>query len=534
MMNIIRKWMLAANLICGLIALSACSSDDNPAVKPGGDEQQLADYTIMWYGHGGGNLDMSLMGNIMDFYFADEESYKNVNICAQYKFSSLENMQELYKQYVEMLGMYVEPGTPEYDEALSELDAFKMYYPYAAKTARFVVDREEAFLSTDEETKGEPNTAAFFGPDNADITCADSLTNFINWAASVKPAKNYILVVSDHGGSYMPHDDASADAPRGTRGVMYDDGNASRHFTVKSLAGAISAAKVRPACVYLDACLMNTVEYLFELAPTTDYIVSSTFVVPGEGGKYSALIDALSQNPDNLEKALTIFTKATVGGWDENAEENEDKEPVYHDMTVTRTADLDAFGAEMKKFTDKLITAYQSGDADVKAKIDGCTASAYKVNAQSPSYDVIDYLAGLCQRLPEVFGSPFDHPMGKAFDRALVYQQSSKWLEENQHTVDCSVMLGCQGHYILVYDYGIATIPQFFNADGTTEVVVNDTRITSKPWNSTLDQTYGQLRFDQITGWSRWLKLNEQEPNQKCYSGYSPILADVPDEVKTD
>jgi len=29
----------------------------------------------------------------------------------------------------------------------------------------------------------------------------------------------------------------------------------------------------------------------------------------------------------------------------------------------------------------------------------------------------------------------------------------------------------------------------------------------------TLDATYGQLRFDQITGWSRWLKLNQQEPN---------------------
>jgi hypothetical protein len=27
----------------------------------------------------------------------------------------------------------------------------------------------------------------------------------------------------------------------------------------------------------------------------------------------------------------------------------------------------------------------------------------------------------------------------------------------------------------------------------------------------------GQLRFDQITGWSRWLKLNQQEPNLKCF-----------------
>ena len=34
---------------------------------------------------------------------------------------------------------------------------------------------------------------------------------------------------------------------------------------------------------------------------------------------------------------------------------------------------------------------------------------------------------------------------------------------------------------------------------------------------STLDETYRQLCFDKATGWSRWLRLNQQEPNLKCF-----------------
>ena len=45
-------------------------------------------------------------------------------------------------------------------------------------------------------------------------------------------------------------------------------------------------------------------------------------------------------------------------------------------------------------------------------------------------------------------------------------------------------------------------------------------------WGSTLDATYGQLRFDNLTGWSRWLKLNQQEPNlEYVVEPYDAILS---------
>lgn len=368
--TIFRFWMLAAAMLLGL---ASCSNKDNPDVP---QPLQLADYTIMWYGHGGGNLDMSLMENMMQFYFADEESYKNVHIATQYKFSSLEDMQQLYEQYKELLGHYIEPGTPDYEEALKELEIFKAYYPYAGKTARFVVDREKAFVSGDEDDLAptEADMRAFLPDENLDITAPESLADFINWAAKECPAHKYILVLSDHGG-YLSHDEIpDAATALKTRGVMYDDGHDSRHFTAKSLTQAIRHATVRPSAVYLDACLMNTAEYQFELAPVTDYLVLSTFVVPGEGGSYTDLINALSDNPDNLEQALTRFAKATVDAWDESAAEGADEEkedPVYHDMSVYRTADIDG--------TAKINALWQN----LKAKQPKGTG----INRQSPTYD---------------------------------------------------------------------------------------------------------------------------------------------------
>lgn len=76
----------------------------------------------------------------------------------------------------------------------------------------------------------------------------------------------------------------------------------------------------------------------------------------------------------------------------------------------------------------------------------------------------------------------------------------------------------------MVYNFGgTSSIPFYFNADGTTTLPLEGQGLPGNPWDGTLDATYGQLRFDQLTGWSRWLRLNEQEPNIECYTGYNPF-----------
>ncbi len=560
--------------IIAAVTFTACADrNDNPAAPYTPQQpEELADYTIIYYGHGGGNLDVLLMQNIMDFSFADEEAYKNVNICAQYKFSSLKSMEALYEELAEE----VDPNDPE---MVKELEGFKTYYPFASKTMRFIANRAEGGIEggeidddDDDETPTAADMNAFYGEDNADIANPDSLTNFINWAASVKPAKKYILVLSDHGGGYRPDDDMPQAAAARTRGVVYDDAH-DTHFTVKSLAQAISAAKVRPAAVYLDACLMNSAEYLFELAPLTDYYVGSTFLVPGLGGDYISLINALSQNPNDLEKALSTFAEATVGKWEQGEGEGElededgddafkkivrkvlkkshrlhrltqtkglddeddgdedygedestgDEEgPELFDMSVIRTADLDALGTELRKFTDKLVEAYQSGDEQVKSKIDFCTENTYKVCEDMPYYDLFYYIESLCLAVPDVFSQAMISPLVAAYDKMMVYQQSCEWLEENETAVDMSVLLGWDGNYS-VFDFMGEFI---FYADGMLAYFSSMYPIADN-WGSTLDATYGQLRFEQLTGWSRWLKVNQQEPNKNCFTGFLSSIFDI-------
>ncbi len=508
-MKRIMQWVLAAILISGASVFTSCSSDndDNPVINPDEPQQQLADYTIIYYGHGGGNLDLYLLKNIGQFFQSDTESRKNVSICVQYKFSTLKGIEEVYERYKGR----IDPNNPEQVEWL---ESIKTLYPYAGKTTRFVVGRD-----ADTDEAGEAViTSNFIGPDNADITRADSLTNFINWAAKTCPARKYILIVSDHGGGYQPNDElpSANAAARQTRGVIYDDGN-SHHFTAKTFAQAISQASVRPSVVYCDACLMNTVEYHFELAPLTDYLVLSTFLVPGDGGNYKELVEALSASPDNLEQALTHFAKSSVSVWDQNPNY------IYSDMSIYRTAGIEAFGAALKTFTDRLVDAYQNGGDEVRAKIDEVTANAYRINKTQPEFDLMNYLTSLYFALPdEIFGDAYITLADKAYNDYIVQQQNSKWIVENGHNVSLSVLLGCQGHYIIkgTDDEGGEKL-YLFDADGKVYQPLDDEDFGARKelglWGSTLDATYGQLRFDQITGWSRWLKLNQQEPNLKCF-----------------
>ena len=498
-------WVLAAILVCGTSVLTSCSPDnhDNPATDPD-EPQQLADYTIIYYGHGGGNLDYWLLQNIAQFYQSDPKSRKNVNICAQYKFSTLKGMQDAYDAYKEDM----DPNDPAEVEGL---EGIKNLFPYAEKTCLFVVDPEATLSDMMPAITGN-----FIGPDNADISCTDSLTNFINWAAQTCPARKYVLILADHGDGYLPTEEIPVDAATQlTRSVIKDDGHNKKHFTAKNLTEAIRQASVHLSTVYCDACLMNAVEYQFELAPVTDYLVLSTFLVPGPGGDYTELVNALSANPDTPEQALTRFARFCVDAWDKAyaMEDNGEIVPHYYDMSVYRTAAIDAFGAALKTFTDCLIEAYLNGGDEVRAKIDSITAHAYRVDDEQPTYDLMNYLFSLYFALPDdVFGNA-SITLAKAYSDYFVQQQNGKWLEENGHTVSLSVMLGCQGHFTTV-ENGLHIR---YDADGLSYLLADGEPFgDGLPWGSTLDATYGQLRFDQITGWSRWLKLNRQEPNPKC------------------
>ena len=473
---------LAAILCCAMMSsvFIACSDNDESPIPPN-PSQEMAEYTIIFYGHGGGNLDAPIMENIQDFFNADESSYKKVNIAVQYKFSCEDGMK----------------ATGYIDDDAAE--------NWSLKTIRFVGDNSLAgkglsWLDDD----------MAYGEDNCDITNPDSLTNFINWAAKVCPAKHYVLIISDHGGSYMPHEDLPYEP--GTRAVVYDDGHNEDVFSVSSLTAAIRNASIRPQVIYMDACLMNNVEYQFELKDLCDYYVASTFTVPADGGDYTTLVNLLAQETD-IEKVLAGIVDSAIEKWDDDR--------IFIDITATRMDKLDDFGVAMKAFTDKLVEAYQSGDQAVVDAIDDCTEFAFKIDEDKPSYDLIDYVNALCNELPDVFSADLRSQVINAYEASVVKAACSQTLAENDLSVELSVLMGYDNTYIytaiaLDSDGEEVDVIVYFYSDGRRVTLkVNDPDfIRDKTWESTFDATYKQLKFDKVVGWSRWIELNHQMPCQ--------------------
>ena len=108
------QWVLAATLTfcCAMMMLTSCTNDaigstDNPVpVDPEPPApQELADYTILFYGHGSEpSLDYCIVQNLQQLYAAEAASYNKVRIAAQYKFSS----PEAFEGGVKKLRMMVE------------------------------------------------------------------------------------------------------------------------------------------------------------------------------------------------------------------------------------------------------------------------------------------------------------------------------------------------------------------------------------------------------------------------------------------
>ena len=465
-----KKILIAVAALCcmTMTALTSCTVDDTPAPSP--EPEKLADATIIWYGCGAGNVDQKIMNNFRQFYSAKPETFDHVNIVAQYKVSAtfyskldertLKLMEEDLKDLEKMTDEELEDPT-----VVNLYDYFKLCHLQGGATYRFAVNPNETLRK--QLLKIEP-----YGEHNCDITCPDSLTNFINWTVTHYPAKKYILVMADHGGGYFPATDLPEEST--TRGLIYDDGhivnNSMKRFSAKSFARAVKNANVRPDGIVLYLCLMNNLEFLYEVKDVTDYMVCSTYTMWENGGALESLADNLASEPDTRQ-ALANFVDANVDSWDNYFYKPEDpQKPSYYDLTLTETKRLDDLAPVLKEFTDRLVDTYQYGTPEQRAAIDECTANAVKVHNDYPYYDMAKYIETLFMVLPEVFDDELFQRLSTSFNACIAKQRFAKYLTNHNYQVDYSVLLGVKGTFVkykfLFNELKNATV---YYPDGTTK-----------------------------------------------------------------
>ncbi|MBO4801347.1 MAG: hypothetical protein J5545_05715 [Bacteroidaceae bacterium] len=516
----------AAVLCCAfnMTVLTSCSVEDNP-VNPTPAPQELADATIIWYGTGGGNVDPYILDDFRSIYRAQAANFERVNVVAQYK-ASLHP--KVYKEhpYEEVVDWAEEMTANCSHEELEMADVVNYFYlchPIAGASYRFAINPQKTLREQLLETQP-------YGEMNADFTCPDSLTNYINWAAQNYPAKKYILMLADHGGGFLPHHDTAL--PAQTRGLIFDDGYDKKCFSAKSFASAVRNASVRPDGIVTYLCLMNNMEFLYEVKDVTDYIAASTYVMWSGGASFGTLVDNLAEGKDT-RTSLSNFVDACIDRWDEQYIDPENPDfPWYFDFTLTETSRLNDLAPVLREVTDRLVDTYQNGTPEQRAAIDECTANAVKVDNNYPFYDLAKYMESLFYMLPEVFDEDLYDRFATTFNACLAHQRYSKYLENHNYQVDYSMILAVGGNYV-VYDYKqedgqdpvlmgadvyytdgtLKTFKYMGTADDSSDGSLEDYQLDRvSTWPGTFEGIYQQSTFDRLVGWSRWLLINQTPP----------------------
>jgi hypothetical protein len=109
-----------------------------------------------------------------------------------------------------------------------------------------------------------------------------NLSLFVSLSKSIFQASNYALIIWDHGNAWI--DDYKPIRSYSPQAIAFDD--TSRNWiTTPQLREALEIAG-GVDLLGMDACLMGSIEVLYELKDVADYVVASSFIEPGTGWNY--------------------------------------------------------------------------------------------------------------------------------------------------------------------------------------------------------------------------------------------------------
>ncbi|MBO5592449.1 MAG: hypothetical protein J5913_05755 [Prevotella sp.] len=515
-MKKVNLWMLVAILTCGLMLVSCFSNDDNVSgteVQPTVPAQELPDYTVIFYSTGGGNLDPAIQNDFVSLCNSLGTDNKKVRVLVQYKYSKVLREDVCGK-----------PGHLYRMELTSDL-------------LNDTTGTDKHILKlTDDMLYGTQQAAA-------ELYQPDSIANFIKYCTEVAPARNYVFMMSDHGAGYQIEFDY--DKSKVTRAMMSDDNlDGNPIMTNHELREGIQKSGVHMKIINFDCCLMNNLETLAELQGITDYVIAAGHTTIGQDqGALIKMLENAGPNAENLKEWGQKFVDGCAD-MTAKARENEigtsDARAKNVDFNIT---DMSKFGnvlTTLKDCTDFLMAVWDdiSQDKDAVAafenKLFDPNNNCYQYYPQAALYDAGDYMKLLSEEplkdVQDASGMTFA-PLYKAFYDAckaaiICHAQSITSYGMESRDLTYSITLGCKGFIGTQYDNTSQEYPAIIlgldlNGNPAQLTVWND---EIEPYTPTSDEakayyanhqqafawanSYCETTFDQIVGWSRWLKVN--------------------------
>ncbi|MBM3312965.1 hypothetical protein FJY70_00045 [candidate division WOR-3 bacterium] len=133
--------------------------------------------------------------------------------------------------------------------------------------------------------------------DLGEVDMADpaTLTGFADFLRRRYPAKDYLLVLWDHGNGWYPGYGPG-------RAIFIDESHAHEMGVAggelaQALADVKRALGRRVRVLAIDACLMGMMEIAAEANDACDYLLASEALVPADGLPYDKLLDRLTSRP---------------------------------------------------------------------------------------------------------------------------------------------------------------------------------------------------------------------------------------------
>ena len=496
-------WMMITAVAGGFAIVSCSSSDSSPVPRPPRDNTPV-DYTIMFYSAGGENLDCETENDLLKAAKALQASDKQVRFIVQYKYSTQAGLDK--QKYVPCGvagGLYRFELLPSHINANGVLEYFN-----------------ENMLYGNQQEKSK-------------IYRSDSITSFINYCQRVAPAKNYILMFSDHGSGYVIWDDY----PK-TRSIVSDlfqmdpDDDVSPAISICDIRDGIRNSNMKHVkMINFDACLMNTLEVLTEVMDETDYVIASSFV--SNGGNYTNFINYLRKASEDgaFEKYMNDYLKGTIemyntlyeGG--DNARYVPANTPKRCDWVLTDMSKFRAtVPAAVSEFRDKLVkeNASNFGATGLKDAAEQC----YHSDVTTALYDMGQYAtllakaANTTQELKDKAAA-----LKAAMENAQICHHYTNKVIEDLSSMDynkltCTVNLGAkisddplvvclrsgsQNDEKKVPCVGSDGNMYYYNTNNSTwENGSPKDYDKDAKW----DNSYYTTTFDKKTGWSKWLEKN--------------------------
>ncbi|RMF40760.1 MAG: hypothetical protein D6755_13200, partial [Anaerolineae bacterium] len=133
-----------------------------------------------------------------------------------------------------------------------------------------------------------------------DMSNAQSLVDFVTWAAETFPADHYVLILSDHGMGWPGGwTDPTSSGETNPAPLASRLGSAIYLDELDNALGQIrQQSNIQQFNIIgMDACLMAQVEVMSALAPHAHYFIASEETEPALGWAYTGFLQALVDNP---------------------------------------------------------------------------------------------------------------------------------------------------------------------------------------------------------------------------------------------